>query len=242
MFFRPQAERRYRHPTGGRFSTKSPQWSNLREANHQLELTHIMVAQSLSSLLQRATIDDHEEVLKSCNEALKKSKNDQTAQHIKAIALLKLDRFDDALRVFEGAGDALKKAAAVEYAYALYKCGKLDEALDVITTCGAGRGAQHLEAQVVRMDNPTFLKRLIALILELNFIRLTELRNSAAPQIYTNNCTKTKLHSTRQTTSVSIRGPRTRNSSGKGSQNMFVTSALRGRISSLSRRRTMQLA
>ncbi|KAI2787698.1 hypothetical protein POX_f08073 [Penicillium oxalicum] len=107
-----------------------------------------MVAQSLSSLLQRATIDDHEEVLKSCNEALKKSKNDQTAQHIKAIALLKLDRFDDALRVFEGAGDALKKAAAVEYAYALYKCGKLDEALDVITTCRAGRGAQHLEAQV----------------------------------------------------------------------------------------------
>ncbi|KAF7712617.1 Uncharacterized protein PECH_003001 [Penicillium ucsense] len=107
-----------------------------------------MVAQSLSSLLERATIDDHEEVLNSCNEALKKSKNDQTAQHIKAIALLKLDRFDDALRVFEGAGDALKTTASVEYAYTLYKCGKLEKALDIVTSSGAGRGAQHLEAQV----------------------------------------------------------------------------------------------
>ncbi|KAJ5485293.1 hypothetical protein N7539_005281 [Penicillium diatomitis] len=107
-----------------------------------------MVAQSLSSLLERATIEDHEEVLKSCNEALKKSKNDQTAQHIKAIALLKLDRFDDALRVFEGAGDALKTTASVEYAYTLYKCGKLEKALDIVTSSGAGRGAQHLEAQV----------------------------------------------------------------------------------------------
>jgi signal recognition particle subunit SRP72 len=108
-----------------------------------------MVAQSLSSLLQRATIDDHEEVLESCNETLKKSKNDQDAQHIKAIALLKLDRYDDALRVFEAGGDAMKKIAGLEYGYALYKCGKLDEALDAVTKSGAGRGASHLEAQVV---------------------------------------------------------------------------------------------
>ncbi|KAJ5896494.1 uncharacterized protein N7473_005893 [Penicillium subrubescens] len=107
-----------------------------------------MVAQSLSSLLQRATIDDHEEVLKSCNEALKKSKNDQNAQHIKAIALLKLDRYEDALRVFEAGGDALKQIAGFEYGYALYKCGKLDEALDAVTKSAAGRGASHLEAQV----------------------------------------------------------------------------------------------
>jgi signal recognition particle subunit SRP72 len=108
-----------------------------------------MVALSLSSLMQRATIDDHEEVLKSCNETLKKSKNDQNAQHIKAIALLKLDRYEDALRTFEAGGDALKKSAGLEYAYALYKSGKLEEALDTVTKSGAGRGARHLEAQVV---------------------------------------------------------------------------------------------
>lgn len=99
--------------------------------------------------MQRATIDDHEEVLKSCNETLKKSKNDQNAQHIKAIALLKLDRYEDALRVFEAGGDALKKSAGLEYAYVLYKSGKLEEALDAVTKSGAGRGAGHLEAQVV---------------------------------------------------------------------------------------------
>ncbi|KAJ5168926.1 uncharacterized protein N7482_004520 [Penicillium canariense] len=107
-----------------------------------------MVAQSLSSLLQRATIDDHEEVLQSCNETLTKSKNDQQVQHIKAIALLKLDRYDDALRVFEAGGDALQKSAGLEYAYALYKCGKIEEARNAVTQCGPGRGARHLEAQV----------------------------------------------------------------------------------------------
>lgn len=112
-----------------------------------------MVAQSLSSLLQRATIDDHEEVLQSCNEALAKSKSDLHAQHIKIIALLKLDRYEDALRVLETGGDALKKRAGFEHAYALYKCSKLGEALQALTQAAASRGASHLEAQVVRQSH-----------------------------------------------------------------------------------------
>ncbi|KAJ5702041.1 hypothetical protein N7488_009589 [Penicillium malachiteum] len=107
-----------------------------------------MVAQSLSSLLERASIDDHEEVLKSCNETLKKSKTDSTAQYIKVIALLKLDRYEDALRVLEAGGDALKKQADLEHAYALYKCARWEEALTAITQASASRGASHLEAQV----------------------------------------------------------------------------------------------
>ncbi|KAJ5720634.1 uncharacterized protein N7483_008568 [Penicillium malachiteum] len=107
-----------------------------------------MVAQSLSSLLERASIDDHEEVLKSCNETLKKSKSDSTAQYIKVIALLKLDRYEDALRVLEAGGDALKKQAGLEHAYALYKCARWEEALTAITQASASRGASHLEAQV----------------------------------------------------------------------------------------------
>ncbi|KKA22547.1 Signal recognition particle protein [Rasamsonia emersonii CBS 393.64] len=103
--------------------------------------------QSLSTLLQRASIEDHEEVLKACNAALKKSKNDVHAQHAKAVALLKLDRYDDALRVLEEGGDALKKRASLEYAYALYKCGKWSEAADVAARLGSGRGAKHVEAQ-----------------------------------------------------------------------------------------------
>ncbi|KAJ5833021.1 hypothetical protein N7474_001332 [Penicillium riverlandense] len=107
-----------------------------------------MAAQSLPSLLQRATIDDDEEVLRSCNAALAKSKTDLNAQHVKAVALLKLDRYEDSLRVFASAGDALKERASLEYAYALYKCGKLDEAAEAVARSGAGRGASHLDAQV----------------------------------------------------------------------------------------------
>lgn len=117
-----------------------------------------MVAQSLSSLLQRASIDDHEEVLQSCNEGLAKSKSDLHAQHIKVIALLKLDRYEDALRVLEAGGDALKKRAGLEYAYALYKCAKLEEALEAVTRSGAGRGASHLEAQVVWVQSKRILR------------------------------------------------------------------------------------
>ena len=92
-----------------------------------------MVAQSLASLLQRASIDDHEEVLQSCNAVLAKSKSDLQAQHMKVVALLKLDRYDEALRTFEAGGDALKKSAGLEYAYASYKCGKLEQAAEAVT-------------------------------------------------------------------------------------------------------------
>lgn len=109
-----------------------------------------MVAQSLTSLLERASIDDHEEVLQSCNEALTKSKSDLNTQHVKTIALLKLDRYEDALRVLEAGGDALKKQAGLEYAYALYKSARWEEALAALAQANASRGVSHLEAQVVR--------------------------------------------------------------------------------------------
>ncbi|KAE8392008.1 hypothetical protein BDV23DRAFT_59259 [Aspergillus alliaceus] len=106
-----------------------------------------MATQSLSSLLQRTSIDDHEEVLRSSNAALAKSKSDIQAQHVKVVALLKLDRYEDALRVFEEGGDTLKQRAALEYAYTLYKTGNLDEAIDVASQIANDRGARHLEAQ-----------------------------------------------------------------------------------------------
>ncbi|KAG0156315.1 hypothetical protein PDIDSM_3492 [Penicillium digitatum] len=107
-----------------------------------------MVAQSLASLLQRASIDDHEEVLQSCNAVLTKSKSDLQAQHMKVVALLKLDRYEEALKTFQAGGDALKQSASLEYAYASYKCGKLEEATKALNCTSSGRGASHLEAQV----------------------------------------------------------------------------------------------
>lgn len=108
-----------------------------------------MATQKLSSLLQRTSIDDHNELLQSANAALAKSKSDVQAQHAKVVALVKLDRYDDCLRVFEEGGDALKKRAALEYAYALYKAGRLDAAIEIVSKTTNHRGARHLEAQAV---------------------------------------------------------------------------------------------
>lgn len=105
--------------------------------------------QSLNTLLQRATIDDHEEILKACNVSLKQSKTEPKILHTKAVALLKLDRYEDALRVLEEGGDGLKNGASLERSYALYKNGQLSEANDIANGIPDDRGARHVEAQAV---------------------------------------------------------------------------------------------
>lgn len=106
-------------------------------------------AGSLNTLLQRASIDDHDEILKACNTSLKQSKKDLSAQHAKLVALLKLDRYQDALRVLEDAGIDLIDQAQLEKSYALYKTGQLSEAADIAKAITDDRGARHVEAQAV---------------------------------------------------------------------------------------------
>ena len=106
---------------------------------------------TLNSLLKKTTIEDHEEVLKACNATLKQSKGDVDTQHVRVVALLKLDRFDDAIHVLEEGGDKLKQKAQLEHAYALYKLGKLDEARNLANRVTSERGARHVEAQAVRI-------------------------------------------------------------------------------------------
>lgn len=106
-------------------------------------------AKSLTTLLQRTTITDHEEILRACTTSLKASKNDTETQCIKFVALLKLDRYDDALRVLEDCGDGLKQRVVVERAYALYKVGELEEARNIAKGITNDRGARHVEAQAV---------------------------------------------------------------------------------------------
>lgn len=103
----------------------------------------------LSSLLGQASITDHDEVLKAADATLSKSKNDIEAQHVRVVALLKLDRFDDAVRAVETGGDQLKERARLEWAYALYKAGKPDQAAKAAHEGAdvSGRGMRHVEAQ-----------------------------------------------------------------------------------------------
>ncbi|KAI3543970.1 SRP72 RNA-binding domain-containing protein [Colletotrichum filicis] len=104
-------------------------------------------AANLSALLRAASIEDHEEVLKAANASLKASKTDIVAQRTRVVALLKLDRFDDALRAIADGGDKLEVASLLEKAYALYKTGKLQEAREVANS-KPQRSFRHLVAQV----------------------------------------------------------------------------------------------
>ncbi|CAK7217978.1 Signal recognition particle subunit SRP72 [Sporothrix bragantina] len=110
---------------------------------------------ALNSLLRGTSIDDHEEALKLANAAISAGKagatsvDQLTALHAKVVALLKLDRFDDALRTVAAGGDALAARCVVERAYALYKTGELDAAAELSSTAARdNRALKHVAAQV----------------------------------------------------------------------------------------------
>ncbi|KAI8958526.1 hypothetical protein F5Y11DRAFT_34588 [Daldinia sp. FL1419] len=109
-------------------------------------------AANLTSLLRAATIQDHDEILKASNAALKASKRDIEAQRTRVIALLKLDRFDDALRAVAEGGDELEKECIFEKSYALYKSGQLEDAAKTLETAPptskSSRPFRHLAAQI----------------------------------------------------------------------------------------------
>lgn len=109
---------------------------------------------TLSKLLGSADIEDHEEVLKATNAILKKSKGDQDALHTRVVALLKLDRYEDALRALDDGGDKLAERCAFEKAYALYKTGELEKANEIYMAYSAeaknaegSRALAHVAAQ-----------------------------------------------------------------------------------------------
>ena len=109
------------------------------------------MAATLASLLGQASITDHDQVLSACETALSKSKNDSQALHVKIVALLNLDRFQDAIATVEAGGEDIKQRARLEYAYALYKNGQAAKAAEVARQDGtdSDRGLRHAEAQAV---------------------------------------------------------------------------------------------
>ena len=105
---------------------------------------------TLSRLLGNTTIVDHEEVLKATNAILKKKKGDFDALHTRVVALLKLDRYADALRALDEGGDRLAEVCTFERAYALYKTGELKQASQIYESLKSGkkgRALAHVAAQ-----------------------------------------------------------------------------------------------
>ena len=111
----------------------------------------------LSSLLQQTSGIDHEEVLKACNATLKTSPRDIELLQIQAVALLSLERYDDALRILNRGGQDLQQRTRFEKAYALYKTGELDAAKSLSKSILDSIGAKHIEAQAASVPRVSFL-------------------------------------------------------------------------------------
>ncbi|KAF2277972.1 signal recognition particle protein-like protein [Westerdykella ornata] len=110
-------------------------------------------SKSLPALLAQTSLDDHEEILKAANAAIKKSKADIDAHHAKAVALLKLDRYDDAVKIFTDTPQ-LQERTPFEYAYALYKSGEASQAVEVAQRDSSSRAMKHVLAQAAyRSEN-----------------------------------------------------------------------------------------
>lgn len=100
-------------------------------------------------------MDDHEEVLRQADHVFHQAPGDLRAQHTKLVALLKLDRYQEALSVLEEAGESLKQELPLIHAYSLYKSGRLEESKQVASNeKDSSRGLRHVEAQVAyRMED-----------------------------------------------------------------------------------------
>ena len=87
----------------------------------------------------------------AANAALNTSKTDATAHRARIVALLKLERYTDALKAFDAAGPAVRRRdAPLELAYALYKSGENDKAIAFIEQEGSkSRALMHVAAQAV---------------------------------------------------------------------------------------------
>lgn len=106
-------------------------------------------ASRLSALLQSSSLVDENEVLAAANQSIKADENNLVAHHTKIVALLKLDRFQDAITAISEGSNALQSQCAMEKAYALYKIGEIEDASKTLfNTTSSNVGFKHLAAQV----------------------------------------------------------------------------------------------
>ncbi|KAK5069561.1 Signal recognition particle subunit SRP72 [Lithohypha guttulata] len=104
------------------------------------------MSSTLASLFKKSTIDDPAEALKACEATLRETSDDSQAQQTKAVALLKLERYQDALQYFEQTA-SLQGSIPEVYAYCLYRAGKFEEAVKVASAVEDSRGAHHITLQ-----------------------------------------------------------------------------------------------
>ncbi|KAK6341257.1 Signal recognition particle core component [Orbilia brochopaga] len=106
---------------------------------------------SLAVLLKSLSLEDahdHEEILRTANNILKSNPDPQTLR-TRIVALIKLERYDEAIKSLEQTNGSA--GLELEHAYCLYKQGDLQGALSIspdgATTERRQRALKHLQAQ-----------------------------------------------------------------------------------------------
>ncbi|KAF1812632.1 hypothetical protein P152DRAFT_435944 [Eremomyces bilateralis CBS 781.70] len=105
-----------------------------------------MSKDSLAALLGAISLEDHEQTVKLAENLLKKSSSDAKVQRARIVALLNLDRYEEAIQAIEKASRSFQQDCSLEYSYALYRCGRLQDAINIAGDKGS-EGSKHLLAQ-----------------------------------------------------------------------------------------------
>lgn len=101
-----------------------------------------------SRLSLAASSNDFENVLAISDDILKSSPADSNAAKQKLVALIKLDKYKDALSFLDKCTFLNSKETVLERGFCLYKLGQGNEAETVLRE-GSGRAVQHVRAQNV---------------------------------------------------------------------------------------------
>ncbi|KAJ3298444.1 Signal recognition particle core component [Borealophlyctis nickersoniae] len=115
--------------------------------------------QRLFAELERyCSSEEYDNIVKICDKISRTVKNDPDVLHSKVVALIRLERYTDALTVLEASNlpVEVREDHQFEKAYCLYRANRLSESLDLIRQCKNGelgkdakRQFDHLEAQVL---------------------------------------------------------------------------------------------
>lgn len=110
--------------------------------------TNSSLAELFSNLSLAASSNDYDKVLEIADQVLKSSPLDSLAAKEKITALIKLDRYKEALAFLTESTFLKDEETLLERGFCLYKVGKCAEAEEVLKTA-SGRTADHIRAQNV---------------------------------------------------------------------------------------------
>src|SRR6266496_3976057 len=119
-----------------------------RKSDGSSSMSNASLSELFSRLTLAASSNDFERVLAISNEMLESSSNDTRAAKQKIIALIKLDKYKDALDFLNECTFLNEKDTILERGFCLYKLGKGNEAKQVLEE-GSGRAVQHVRTQNV---------------------------------------------------------------------------------------------